>query len=713
MASLYFENLLCAPHLPVAEELNPIFPNTITEASATAALLPITDDDIQAALFSIPDTKAPGPDGYNALFFKKSWDVIKYDFIAAIKYFFSNNSLPRCVNATRVALVPKQEQLVCLNDFRPISCCNVLYKCIAKLLVIRLKAALVDVIGPSQSAFIPGRNISDAILLTQELMHNYHHNNGPGRCALKIDLKKAFDTVSLEFILAGLHAIGIPHEMVNWIKICITTVHYTININGALHGFFKSTRGIRQGDPLSPYLFVLAMEGLNGILQQSVNSSNFKYHWRCQQNKITHLCFVDDLMMFCHADLESIIVLKSSLDRFSKLSSLTINHAKSSLFMAGVDDSLRSNIKDNIGIHEAALPMRYLGVPLISSRLTHTACIPLVERITSRIKLWTSSSLTYVGRLQLIKSVLFSIQVYWSSMFILPCATIRKIESILAAFLWKGNDSSTFLWYDYWLPERTRFIDVYPLRTLTATGLPWNAQVSTIIQDGQWHFPRDVPAIQPTLNSIHFYPNPTSKDTYTWIGHPSGKFSIASAWELLRARRPINNMHHLLWFAGHIPRHSFILWLACLGRLRTMDRLSAAGIIQNASCILCGLQTETHEHLFFNCTTSRQVWQTVNAVATIYWPSCNWSDLLQWGAVNYNKKNDVQHLIACLLLTTTVYHLWQERNKRVFSNQYQSASTLAEEVFQQVRLQLTTMKFSGRIPQKICNIWGLMDSPPA
>jgi mannosylglycoprotein endo-beta-mannosidase len=242
----------------------------------------------------------PRPDEYNALFFKKSWDVIKYDFIAAIKYFFSNNFLPRCANAIRVALVPKQEHSVCLNDFRPISCCNVLYKCIAKLLVIRLKAALIDVIGLSQYAFIPGRNISDAILLTQELMHNYHHNKGPSRCALKIDLKKAFDTVSLDFILAGLHAIGIPHDMVNWIKTCITTVHYTININGELHVFFQATRGIRQGDPLSPYLFVLAMEGLSGIIHQSICSSTFQYHWRCQPTKITHLCFADNLMMFCH-----------------------------------------------------------------------------------------------------------------------------------------------------------------------------------------------------------------------------------------------------------------------------------------------------------------------------------------------------------------------------------------------------------------------------
>jgi len=168
-------------------------------------------------------------------------------------------------------------------------------------------------------------------------------------------------------------------------------------------------------------------------------------------------------------------------------------------------------------------------------------------------------------------------------------------------------------------------------------------------------------------------------------------------------------MHQLLWFAGHIPRHSFILWLACLGRLRTMDCLSSAGIIQNATCIFCGLQTETHEHLFFICTTSRQVWETVTARENIYWPCCNWSNLLQWGSTNYCKKNDIQHTIARLVLSTTVYLLWQERNKRVFNSQYQTAPTLAEDIFQQVRSQISTMKFSGRIPNAICNIWGLMD----
>jgi hypothetical protein len=214
-----------------------------------------------------------------------------------------------------------------------------------------------------------------------------------------VDLKKAFDTVSLDFIIAGLHAIGLPKDMIRWITTCITTVHYSININGEMHGFFQATRGIRQGDPLSPYLFVLAMEGLRGIINQSVQSNAFKYHWRCKPTKLTHICFADDLMLFCHADPASVMILKSSLDRFSTLSGLAINLAKSSLYLSGITSDLRNTITEQLGIHETSLPVRYLGVPLLSSRLTHTDCLPLLERITTRIKLWTSSSLTYAGRL--------------------------------------------------------------------------------------------------------------------------------------------------------------------------------------------------------------------------------------------------------------------------------------------------------------------------
>jgi len=187
MVVSFFEQLLSTPQPPLTDDIAPIYPNTISAASTTTMLIPLTNDEIKAALFSIPDNKAPGPDSYNTFFFKKCWSIIGVDFIAATRYFFTNNSLPRCVNATRVALVPKVENPSCMNDFRPISCYNVLHKCISKIIVSRLKNALDEIIGPSQSAFLPCRNISDAILLTQKLMHNSHLSNGPPNCAIKID----------------------------------------------------------------------------------------------------------------------------------------------------------------------------------------------------------------------------------------------------------------------------------------------------------------------------------------------------------------------------------------------------------------------------------------------------------------------------------------------------------------------------------------------
>ncbi|KAJ6901054.1 hypothetical protein NC652_026984 [Populus alba x Populus x berolinensis] len=191
-----------------------------------------------------------------------------------------------------------------------------------------------------------------------------------------------------------------------------------------------------------------------------------------------------------------------------------------------------------------------------------------------------------------------------------------------------GNGSLTSLWYDYWLPHGKRLIDDFSLRNLTATGLPWTTKVSDIITNGQWQFPPSSSELQAIWDSIRFLPCSSSPDICTWKGHPSGEFSIASAWELIRDIRPVTSIHHLLWFRGHIPRHSFILWLACRGRLRTMDRLHSVGIITNNTCILCGNYAESHEHLFFECTFSGTVWRAINTKAKLQWPCIPWQQLL-------------------------------------------------------------------------------------
>ncbi|GKC94250.1 RNA-directed DNA polymerase, eukaryota, reverse transcriptase zinc-binding domain protein [Tanacetum coccineum] len=187
--------------------------------------------------------------------------------------------------------------------------------------------------------------------------------------------------------------------MVQWIMTCVSTATFSINVNEEKYGYFKGGRGIRQGDPISPYLFTLVMEMLNIVVQNKINENpRFRYHWGCKQLKISHLCFADDLLMFCHGDVESVRVIKGALDEFSMISSLVPNMGKSTVFFGNIRERTKQEIIDIMPFKVGSLPVTYLGVPLVTKQL---------------------------GRLQLISSVLSSIHVYWDSVFMLPKDLIK------------------------------------------------------------------------------------------------------------------------------------------------------------------------------------------------------------------------------------------------------------------------------------------------
>ena len=175
-----------------------------------------------------------------------------------------------------------------------------------------------------------------------------------------------------------------------------------------------------------------------------------------------------------------------------------------------------------------------------------------------------------------------------------------------------------------------------------------------------------------------------------WGGHPSGKFTISSAWEKLRKKNPVNPNNNLIWYPGHIPRQAFILWLAARGRLQTLDRLQRTGITSATNCILCNSHPETHEHLFFQCSYSKAVWEATQEHARIKWPAMPWSRLLRWASTTFKGKKNLQGHIARTLLSTTVYSLWLERNKRTFRDGFRSSQHLTKEIIQCVRLHLTS-----------------------
>jgi hypothetical protein len=401
----------------------------------------VTAEEIRTTMFSMKANKAPGPDGFTSDFFKASWSIVGSEVVDAIKNFFDTGKLLKEVNATILTLVPKKINPASMGDFRPIACCNVIYKCITKILSNRILPILGDLVGTNQSAFIPNRSISENVLLAQELVKNYHKKDGKPRCTLKIDLMKAYDSINWEFILHCLHCFGLPLRFIGWIKECITSPRFSLSLNGTLVGYFEGKKGLRQGDPLSPYLFVIAMELFSRIMaDRTGGNSRFHFHHRCSQLKLTHLCFADDLLIFAEANLDSITVIKEALSEFEDLSGLKSNPSKSSCFCSGVSDRLKGLLLEELQMREGVFPVRYLGVPLISTRLSSADCLVLLAKITSRIESWLSKNLSYAGRLQLISSILYSLQVFWSGIFILPTKILKAIEQKFNRFLWNGKD---------------------------------------------------------------------------------------------------------------------------------------------------------------------------------------------------------------------------------------------------------------------------------
>ena len=162
----------------------------------------------------------------------------------------------------------------------------------------RMKQFMPTLVGNNQCAFIPRRSISDNILMAQELVRGYNRSSLSPRCAIKIDLQKAFDTLDWNFILEVLSAMKFPRQFIGWIRSCLTTSMFSLSINGGLVGFFKGIRGVRQGDPLSPYLFVIAINVLSKLLDAAAEYGVISYHPKCKKIKLTHLSFADDLLIF-------------------------------------------------------------------------------------------------------------------------------------------------------------------------------------------------------------------------------------------------------------------------------------------------------------------------------------------------------------------------------------------------------------------------------
>ncbi|GJY92303.1 RNA-directed DNA polymerase, eukaryota, reverse transcriptase zinc-binding domain protein [Tanacetum coccineum] len=544
------------------ESPNDLFTNKISQDKAEFMVREITNKEIKETIFDIRNDKAPGPDGFTATFFKRSWDMVGEDVCDAVKEFFKSNKLLGEVNATLITLVPKVQNTNKVLDFRPVACCNVLYKCISKIITNRIQGCLAEIVSINQSAFVPGRLIQDNLLITQELLKGYNRKNGPRRCALKINIAKAYDTVNWGFLKQSLVHFGFHEKMIDWIMTCVTSAAFSVCVNGERHGYFKNGKGLRQGDPMSPYLFTLVMEVLTLMVQRKVRNNNqFKYHWGCKELKLTQLCFADDLLMLSNRDYKSIEVLKDALMEFSRTSGLIPNMNKNTIFFGSVKEIDKRRILEVMPFAIGKLPMKYLGVPLITKNIGNAECNQLVERVKQK-------------------------------------------------------------------------------------------------RDG---------------NGIE------------------GRFSTKKVWENFEEDLPEVSWYKVIWFTQGNPMYAFIMWLAIHKRLTTQDRLMECGNGDNLICPLCKKVNDSHEHLFFKCPFSEEVWNEVKAkLKKRNWDN-DWTNLVADIAID-GCKTRINSILDRIAIATVIYYIWNERNKRIFTTDQKNAQSLINGIIESLKMQLMSLK---------------------
>ncbi|MCH80961.1 hypothetical protein A2U01_0001739, partial [Trifolium medium] len=265
---------------------------------------PFTNDEVRNALFAMQPWKAPGPDGFPAGFYQKAWATVGSSVCNFVCGVWNNPSAVSSVNQTDICLIPKVDNPEYVTQFRPISLCNTIYKLVSKVIVERLKECIPKLVSPFQTGFVPGRIIHENIIVAKEMVHSMHKMKGrKGAFAIKVDLSKAYDKLSWEFIWRVLCEINLPSNLVNIIMHSVTSVETNVKWNGARSEYFRPQRGIRQGDPISPYLFVLCMDKLSHLILHEVNRGK----WcgiKAGRNgpMVSHLMFADDLLLFGEAN---------------------------------------------------------------------------------------------------------------------------------------------------------------------------------------------------------------------------------------------------------------------------------------------------------------------------------------------------------------------------------------------------------------------------
>ncbi|WOG86655.1 hypothetical protein DCAR_0205872 [Daucus carota subsp. sativus] len=417
----------------------------ITREQNQNLIMPVTYDEVKCAAFAMHPDKSPGVDGLNPGFFQAYWSIVGGDVVRFCQQFFSTGELPEGINRTVVCLIPKVKQPQQMTDLRPISLCNVLFRILSKVMENRLKGCLSTVISEQQSAFVEGRLLTDNALIAFDINHYIRRRTQGtnGVVGLKLDVSKAYDRLEWNFLEAIMVKFGFYDIWRQRIITCVRSVSYSFIHEGEVFGDVQPQRGIRQGDPISPYLYILCAEGLSSMLKRHEDMGLI--HGLSVARgapSVSHLLFADDCYLFFKATAAEALTVKNLLLRYENLSGQAVNFRKSSVvFSPNTTTPTRTQVCDVLQVKEISTPGKYLGLPMHIGRRKHNAFKFLSDRVSQKLQGWGTKSISKGGKLVLLKTAAQTIPNFWMNLFLLPAEICNGIQRQMNSFWW-GNGGS-------------------------------------------------------------------------------------------------------------------------------------------------------------------------------------------------------------------------------------------------------------------------------
>jgi len=354
---------------------------------------------VQIAIINLKANSAPRPDGLSALFYQKHWDIVGADILDFTLDILNNRGSPHNINNTFISLIPKVNTPTTPFDFRPISLCNVILKIITKTMANKIKFILPNITNDFQSAFVPSRLITNNALIVFETFNYIKkvRKNNNAYVGIKLDIVKAYDSIEWIFIKNTLTVMGFPPKLIQTIMLCITTVSFSIFINGTPVDPFYPTRGIRQGDPLSPYIFILCVEVLSGLISKSQHEGLIHgVSIATNALAISHLLYADDSLLFFRADPQEANVIMNILQTYQEASGQRVNLDKlEMIFSPNIAMDFKKIFQDNLPIKISEGINKYLGMPTHFGISKEHDFSFLMDMIWKKLKGWKEKSLSF------------------------------------------------------------------------------------------------------------------------------------------------------------------------------------------------------------------------------------------------------------------------------------------------------------------------------